>query len=248
MSLEDEKLFIGVEVEINSACNRVCSYCPNERHQRKEKGHMDVELFKILLQQLDDLGFNGKMSYHFYNEPLLSNQLEDFIRLTKEKLPGVRTEVYSNGNLLTQERFASLEFAGLDKFTITEHENENNYVFHDVYAALTQEQKKKVKFGHHSKLYLTNRGGLVPVGSTELRPPLARPCFIPSTTIVVTLKGNVLVCYEDYEQQTEQGNILENHLREIWNQESYQALRASLRRGERVKHELCKTCNNMQVI
>lgn len=239
---------MGVEVEINSACNRVCSYCPNQHYQRKEKGHMDIELFRVLLSQLKDLGFAGKMSYHFYNEPLLSPQLEHFIALTKEELPLVRTEVYSNGNLLTHARFESLEKAGLDKFTITEHEDEKNYIFTQVYDTLTEQQKKKVKFGHYSKLYLTNRGGLIEAGSPSIATPLHRPCYIPSTTVIITVKGNVLVCYEDFEQKTEQGNILTTHLGKIWASDRYREFRASLQRGEREKHELCRSCNNIQVI
>jgi len=67
-------------------------------------------------------------------------------------------------------------------------------------------------------------------------------------TAVITVKGNVLTCYEDYNQKNIMGNINDEHIKEIWLKEDYVKFRNDLKKGFRSKYEVCKTCNNMQVI
>ena len=69
---------------------------------------MDLENFEVILKQLQDMGYRGKMSYHFYGEPLLHPKLNQFIELTKKTLPEVRSEIFSNGVYLTKAKFDSL--------------------------------------------------------------------------------------------------------------------------------------------
>ena len=63
---------MGIEIEINHDCNRACAYCPNSSLKRKNQGQMSERLFLRLLGQLKEIGYRGRISYHFYNEPLLS--------------------------------------------------------------------------------------------------------------------------------------------------------------------------------
>lgn len=242
---QDYDLFLGLEIEINHGCNMACSYCPNSTTERKEQGHMNESTFRELMGQLKDLQYKGRLCYHFYNEPLSSDHLEAFVEISKTYCPETKSEIYTNGTLLSYERFKSLESSGVDRFYITKHEDTPKIIFDKTFSRLSPEEKEKVRYVGHENLILSNRGGEIDVGPT---PPLKLPCHIPRTGVVITLRGNVLACYEDYAQKNEMGNILENHIWEIWTSPKYVQFRENLKKGKRELYEVCGRCNNRQVI
>ena len=234
--------FMGVEIEINHDCNRACTYCPNSVTERKGQGRMSEKLFLSILHQLADIHYQGRISYHFYNEPLLSPDLDRFVTLTKEILPLSWIEIYTNGTLLTAKRLESLVSLGVDKFTVTKHHTEKNYPFESLYEGLAPDYKKRIKFQKYEDLHFTSRGGLIEAGP-DLSLPLSLACLIPSTLVVVTVDGNVLPCFEDYNEENIMGNVLTSPLSEIWRSEKYTNFRDDLKNKRRGDHPVCKTCN-----
>lgn len=209
---------------------------------------MRPEVLKVLVQQLVDIEFKGSVHYHFYNEPLLFKGLEDYVSLVKNKLPETRSKIYTNGKLLDRDRFQNLIAAGVDQFIVTKHEGEENGAFEKMFFSLSESEKAYIKYEGYSTLILSNRGGVLDVGKDVKSLPLSRPCYIPTMSLVVTLLGNVLTCYEDFYQQSQQGNILETHIRDIWLSPPYVAFREALAQGKRSEYEVCRKCNNTQVI
>ncbi len=105
-------------VEVTTRCNLNCFMCVKQQDGcTLSEGDMDPELFARLapaFPQLESLVLNG------IGEPLLSPQLEDFIRLARSSMPkdswiGFQT----NGLLLTSQRALSLVSAGLDKICVS---------------------------------------------------------------------------------------------------------------------------------
>lgn len=235
--------FMGVDIEINHECNRTCAYCPNSNTERRNQGRMSEELFLVLMKQLREIGYRGRISYHFYNEPLLSPDLDRFVGLTKEYLPRSWIELYTNGTLLDEPRLRSLLALGVDKFTVTKHHGSPVYPFEALLARLEPEVRARIKFQDYRKLILTSRGGLVRAGTLKAKPPLDLPCLIPSTMFVVTVNGNVVPCFEDYHEQNVMGSLRERPLLEIWNSEKYTRFRADLRSRKRGAHPVCRDCN-----
>lgn len=240
-------LFNAIEIEINHNCNKACSYCPNAEYERIEKGHMSPLIFKLLIQQLNDIQFSGRMSFSFYNEPTLSPNLELFTKLAKVSLPKITIELYSNGTLINTVKFRSLIAAGIDKFIITKHENIIDYVFEQTMNELTAEELKKVEYRTYQDLTLTNRGGLLKQ-ITHDKDLTLLPCMIPKMMATVTVEGNVVPCFEDFYQKNQVGNITEKHIRDIWHSGPYAQFRENLARGLRHKYEVCKSCNRTQVL
>jgi radical SAM protein with 4Fe4S-binding SPASM domain len=241
------KYFLGIEIEINHHCNLACDYCPNSNSKRISQGNMSIENFLIILNQLKDINYNGRISYHFYNEPLLHPQLEEFIFLSKKILPNTRSEIFTNGILLNEAKFHSLRLAGTDKFTVTQHQGISNLAFNQTLQKLNEEEKKIIKYYDHSELTYSNRGGLVNYGK-KLTEPSKRTCLIPTCSLVVTVNGSIVACYEDYKEKNIMGNIFQEHIKDIWNKPKYQQFREDLKQGLRYKYEVCKTCNNLKVV
>lgn len=241
------KLPLAIEIEINSDCNLSCAYCPNDKSERIEKGHMQPAVFETLMQQLAELDYAGRISYHFYNEPTLSPNLNMFVQMTKQYLPKCRIVLYTNGTNLNKNKIQELESLGVQKFMITQHIKTELTELHSENYHLKNQNETTVKLSTYKEIPFTNRGGLVSVGK-KINVPLKTPCFIPYSVLVVSVLGNVISCYEDFNQKHVMGNINQTHLRDIWNSEKYLNFRNEIKRGHREKFEVCKTCNNQSLI
>lgn len=243
-----EKLPLAIEIEINSGCNLSCSYCPNSKYQRVEQGHMSVELYEKIMKQLQVHSYAGRISYHFYNEPTLSPNLELFVEMTRSYLPQARTNLFSNGTLLNQKKIEDLFSRGLNKFSITEHEKTHLKRVRQAQSELGPAFDEKVRFVSYQELPLSNRGGALPEVGGSVDAVKTSPCLVPKCVLVITLKGNVVPCFEDYFQKNVMGNVNDQDLLEIWNSPRYVQFRQDLKMGQRQKYEACRTCNNYLII
>lgn len=247
MSIESKDYFSTIEIEINHACNMSCSYCPNSVTERMEKGHMSRPLFELIITQLQEIGFKGVMSFSFYNEPTLSSCLNEFIEIACAQLQGVFIKLYSNGSLLTIDRFQSLKKSGVGQFVITKHENVENFIFQNAFDQLSHDEKKSVVLQSYKDLNLTNRGGVLKHITSE-RDLNFLPCHIPNKMLTITLEGNVIPCFEDFHQVNSMGNVKEQTIKQIWNSKKYIDFRNQLKMGMRHKNKVCKNCNRFEVL
>ena len=237
----------AVEIEINSACNRACSYCPNSVAERKTKGVMSTELYSTVIAQLAAINFKGRISYDFYNEPLLHPKISEFVALTKQQLPECKIHLYSNGTLLSDKKFRELLVAGVDRFVITRHEEDidsSNYLFEKTFALLSQEERSRVQYKKFTDLTLVNRGGLLRHIAAEGLP--LHPCFIPSHMLTVLNDGRVLSCFEDFNEDLVFGDLKSEKLIDIWQKDSYKRFRGDLKKGLRHLYEPCKNCSRRE--
>lgn len=240
-------LFQAVEIEINHRCNLSCSYCPNSVDERIEKGVMELELYERLMLQLKQINYQGRISYDFYNEPLLHPQIFDIVQLTKKYLPHCRLEIYTNGTTLTYLNFLKFLDFGVDKFIVTKHEQVSKLPLDDYISQLPEKNKKALSYRSFQDLRLTNRGGVLPHIQHQFTTSLL-PCYIPSTIVTVTVKGNVLPCFEDFYQEHIMGNINQSGLLEIWESPKYQQFRQHLRQAQRHRFSPCQNCNRLNTV
>jgi 2-deoxy-scyllo-inosamine dehydrogenase (SAM-dependent) len=226
-------LFQVVEIEVNSRCNRRCSYCPVALDPRPAVPvRMADAVFDELVGQLGAVGFDGRVSYHFYNEPLLRTDLESLVESMAVAVPGAIQVLYTNGDRLDDERYERLRAAGVDYFVVTLH------------GGTTVPPRPFQVLQTGQDLVLTNRGGLL----TDLPGPTAAlqrtPCFAPSEIAIVTVTGDVLLCYEDANRSVVMGNVMDRPLAEIWDDERFVDARQALARGERERFAICASCSN----
>lgn len=137
---------------------------------------------------------------------------------------------------------------GVDKFTVTQHVQVDAKQISDSIESLDSDTKKKIKLSSYKDLIMTNRGGSVGVKHKDRTPPLKLPCFIPKCVLIVTVKGNVVPCFEDFFQKNSMGNVKNEHILDIWNSEKYIDFRTKLKQGARSEIEVCKTCNNALLV
>lgn len=219
-----------VEIEVNSRCNRRCVYCPNSLPDlpRVEK-FMYKELFKMIILELEYIEFSGRLSFHFFNEPLVRRDLEALVAWARARLPWAYFLLYTNGDLLDDDRHAALLEAGIDNFLVTRHD----------FDAYPERPFQFVQLP--SNFTLSGRGGTI----ARTDEPLDIACFGPSEMMIVTVNGDVVLCHEDAERRHVMGTFATQTLEEIWFSKRFMEFREPLERGDRsAASAMCRTCDN----
>jgi cyclic pyranopterin phosphate synthase len=222
-----------VEIEVNSKCNRQCSYCPVSILPPPPvvPEYMEEKIFKSVIDALTQIRYFGIISYHLYSEPLLRNDLEYLIAQVKNKIPNAFQVIYSNGDNLTDKRYNSLINAGIDLFIVTRHSQ----------TPIIERPKQIIKFPN--ELIINNRGGIL----SKLDKPLTLPCYSPSERLIVTITGDILLCCNDAGRTNVMGNLGEKSLEEIWFNNEFKKKRELLRKGNRADAaKICEYCDDIE--
>ena len=234
-------MFRAVELEINSMCNRTCGYCPNISDKRP-LGYMEESLFFKIIDELAAIDYDGRISYHFYGEPLLDKRLPRFVEQTRKRVPKSYTEVYSNGDFLTLDKFREYIRLGLDNFLITQHDNCIPPNLQNILDNLKPEEKQHLVIRFAKDRFMNNRSGLITTLNV-VNEPLHAACDWPLTSMVVTMAGNVVLCCNDYYETEVVGNLMKQSLREVWTGPRFEMFRRALSRGDRTVSPLCEKCD-----
>ncbi len=107
---------VKVYFEVTNACNFDCDFCPSGGSTRR-RGPMDFALLQKGIDEIAAGRLADTVGFHILGEPLLYPRIYDAIAYAKSK--GLRTEINTNGSLLTPERLAQLMAAGLDDLAIS---------------------------------------------------------------------------------------------------------------------------------
>jgi radical SAM protein with 4Fe4S-binding SPASM domain len=228
---------VVVECELNSDCNRSCSYCPQSIDLLpRTPQQMSDDVFEWMLDDLARIDFHGRFSHHLYGEPLLNPRLDERVRRIRQRLPKAIQVMFSNGDLLTDELHGSLLEAGIDFFAITRHER----------GPYAERPHQAVQYAR--ELVFTSRGGTIDFLLKKKRNSLAairqRPCHAPDEMLIVGWNGHLLRCYEDARRESPLGDLRVETLAAIWARTA--PMREALQRGDRAAAgSPCGTCDNI---
>ncbi len=102
-------------VELSARCNLRCVMCPNKDMDESAKGLMSWDVFKKTVDEAAEFIFD--MSLHHRGESLLHPEAVNMIAYAAKKIP--RTNLHTNGTLLTQEVSRGLVEAGLTRISFS---------------------------------------------------------------------------------------------------------------------------------
>lgn len=223
-----------VEIETTTLCTRKCGYCPNS-FMTRPPGLMAEETFYKVIDDLKSMGFKGRLSPHFYGEPLSDARLEKFIRYTKKSLPQCTVKLFTNGDLLTFERFESLRDSGVDIVRISNHDRILNETVSRLKARYPQMIEVIDYYSDYisSKTLIFNRGGLLDTGKK-----MSRTCHFVNF-VTIDYRGNMVLCCNDYTSSVVLGNVHKETVKTIWNRHSFR--RACIMNGLWL-YPICKKC------
>jgi len=246
--------FSNLEINITDLCNRKCSFCPksNRKLFPNRKKFLTESFYQKILEELSFLHFKGRISFCGLSEPLMHNNLNSLITLTKKYCPDCFLDILTNGDFLTVSNAKIFFKSGLDNIKISMYDGPHQIsLFNEIKAKLllTDEQfiirKRYLSSNKNFGLTINNRGGSVNLqeyGITPLKEPLKRSCYYPFHKLIIDHNGDVMICPCDWQKKLIVGNLNKKSLLEIWNSELLTKVRKRLIEKDRT-FPPCQECD-----
>jgi len=235
-----------VSIEINTHCNRACSYCPNSVLPQPSK-LIKHEVFLAIVARLRAIKYNGVVDFIFFSEPTLHPRLAEYIAHVKKEVPWCVTRICTNGDLLTHEKVAVLKGSGLDRIYAMRHNptpadwvprmQELSASFPGLFILMDIDQVREEQG-------LEDFQGLLDVG----KPRFARHrdghafCNVHSHVAQIAVNGDWQLCCIDYDKSHKFGNLVEEDFLSIWRKQNFSRMRDSLLGGKPILPK-CKNCS-----
>ena len=246
----DQPLFDHIEIETVNRCNGTCSFCPvNRNEDPRPKAVMTQELFESIVDQLENLDYSGRFTTFSNNEPLLDDRIIGFNEYARRKLPNARMHLFTNGTLLTLDKFIALAEV-LDELIIDNYQQELRLIKPCAriveYCEEHPELKKKVTIVlRKPQEILTSRGGTAPNRKRLLEYGEDR-CVLPFKQMIVRPDGKVSLCCNDAIGRYTLGDLNKEKLTDVWYGARFQEVRRCLYEG-RKKWGSCRYCDAFSV-
>jgi radical SAM protein with 4Fe4S-binding SPASM domain len=106
---------IRLWIELTSVCNYTCIMCPNKDLKKQEKGFMDLNLYKKIVDEVKEYAFDINLAHR--GESLLHPDLIEAISYAKKNK--IFTRIHTNGSLLTEELSQKILSSGLDRLSFS---------------------------------------------------------------------------------------------------------------------------------
>lgn len=211
---------------------------------------MSDELFRKIISDLESLNYSGVISLFSNNEPFLDERIFDFHEYANQKLPKAIFNLYTNGTLLTFEKFQAI-LPYLDYLTIDNYNDKheiNSQDLRKIYDYINQHSELKARVNFSFRLeneVFFSRAGQAPnkKGRSD-RYAKKLICYYPFYQIVIRPTGQVSQCCNDALGQITMGDVNNQSLLEIWNSENFRNLRKEMLANARKNLPLCKDCDS----
>jgi len=236
INLFPNNIFISADIETYGYCNRSCEFCfNNSKFPLREKGIMLEEMWNKIIDELSHLRYKGRISPHFFGEPLLDKKLSQYVRYAREKCPNSYILIVSNGDLLDEDKFLELIDSGVNKLYITNYDDklrptvQNLVNIYPAYIAVRQ----------YTDFYKIDRAGMI----FEKGKSISKLCLSLYGQLVINWKGEIVLCCMDYYAKYVLGNVKDSRIVDIWRSEKMSDYRKKLIKGMREFIEICKFCD-----
>lgn len=258
------KLFNTLCLEINSRCNRKCSFCPVAYNTRPDE-RMDLDILNKVFRELNALKYRGRIEFYIYNEPAKDMPwLKEVLTRARANVPRSCLMIASNGDYFKgPEQIKELFDLGLNQLLINcyspglyerrlpwlaalpqEIRRDQN-----VYTVLSSKAKciemldksKPEEFGT-GIFRLVNRAGNIPEFMPALDKPVERMCVKPFRLLNINWRGDALVCCQDYHGRVSYGSAGASTLTQLWQHPVMNEYRRRLLQKDR-SLPLCRSCD-----
>ena len=236
-----------IELSIIDVCNRKCSFCPKvdpniapDTYQR-----MQLSLIDKLCNELREMKYKGSVVLCGYGEPMLHKE----VNIICKKLSEVSfVEVVTNGDTLSPKVIKNLYANNVNKLLISMYDGEHQIEKFNKMILKAEVPKDFVilrdRWYDSSKDYglkLTNRTGTINIGEQEKIGTFTK-CFYPSYQFLIDWNGDVFLCPQDWQRRVTMGNMMQEHIFDIWDGKIMNKYRKDLINGKRINSP-CTSCN-----
>ena len=247
MTVNTERVIpLFVNIETISKCNGLCSFCCcNIKEDTRKTKVMSDETFKKIIDDLARITYDGVITLNINNEPFLDKDLILKLKYVREKIPNAYSYLYTNGSLLNIKKIQEIiDFNLLDELVINNYSTK--YKLNNTNAKLYKYLKnEKLNFKitinlRYSNEILSNRANSSP--NKKGYKVINSYCSIPYTDLNIFPDGIVGICCCDTKEVTNLGNVNEDNIIDIFNNDKFMNLRKKMIKG-RSYNEFCKYCD-----
>ena len=212
---------------------------------------MSDDLFRKIIQDLADMNYSGVIAFYSNNEPLLDERIINFYKYANEKLPNAFFSMWTNGTLLTFEKFLEI-MAYLDSLVIDNYNDDkqiNSPELQKIYDYIQAhpEIQNRVNFAFRlQNEVLTSRGGQAPnkIGKNN-KNALNVLCPLPFRQLIIRPTGEISLCCNDPLGKYTMGDLNTQTINEVWNSEKYKSVREEMLKNGRKNLMLCNQCDSL---
>jgi hypothetical protein len=232
------KMFNSFDLETSALCNRKCATCLRNSHPNRvavqrffTQSFMPLQTIQQILDQAADLGYKGKLCLCHWNEPLMDPRIVEIVKLAKSYN---RFYVYffTNGDFLTEEIAGQLDGL-LDGIAVSLYLSGSARVetSRRIRQAFSRSQVQ-IKGDHRPAHF---HPGVVGDPRRHCRPVPRR--------LIVTYRGEYLLCCEDLLGEFSLGRFPEVSLKDYWFGEKHSTILNTLSApGGRAAYPYCAVC------
>lgn len=239
-------LFSFIELNINNRCTRQCRFCPRIAVPATQGKYLDLSVHNKLLDDLNDLNYEGLIMYSGFSEPLLHAHLEELIANVKKKIPASTFGIVTNGDLLDAKKLQSIFKNGLDILSISLYDGSHQIEHFSKMmnsVDLTNDQvflrRRYYQDGNNGFIY-SNRAGAL---ETNVKLPIKKRCFYPFYTLYIDYNGDVQFCPHDPNKNIILGNVKNSNIFDIWTCDELYRIRRCLSVQNRADILPCSKCD-----
>ncbi len=235
-----------VNIETISKCNGLCSFCCcNIKQDTRKTKVMEEKTFKKIIDDLAKINYDGVITLNINNEPFLDKNLIPKLKYIRKKIPNAYSYLYTNGSLLDIKKIQEIiDYHLLDELIINNYSTK--YRLNTRNAKIYKYLKnRKLNFKiqinlRYSNEVLSNRANSSP--NKKGYKLINSYCSIPYTDLNVFPDGIVGICCCDTKEVTNLGNVNENNIIDIFNNNKFTELRIKMLKG-RNNNEFCQYCD-----
>ncbi|EOS34851.1 radical SAM additional 4Fe4S-binding SPASM domain-containing protein [Lachnospiraceae bacterium A4] len=243
---QDNKLFEHIEIETINRCNGNCDFCPvSKKNESRKYAVMERGLFENIIMQLAEIDYTGRLALFSNNEPFLDDDIIDKHRFARGKLPNAKMHLFTNGTLLSVEKFkAVIDY--LDELIIDNYHKDLRLIkpceeIRD-YCEQHIELKNKVTIVlRNPHEILTTRGGDAP-NRKEMVSYGKERCALPFKQLIIRPDGKVSLCCNDPLGKNTLGDLTKESVLDVWNNDKFKTVRKCLYEG-RANWKHCEYCD-----
>lgn len=250
-------LWKNLEVEIQSACNRDCVFCPRygDRSGIRKDGEgkpvivqMPSENVYRIIDQAAQLHFTGKIKLHRLSEPFIDSRYVEFAHYIKRQglhlFENTNGDVLRNNDALCDQLDGLIEHLTIGLYDDYQHDREKQ---EDMAYWRSKFQKTTIAFSLPQENCIIRQGSHVYGRVNKSEDALQLPCNQPSRMFLIRYDGHVQLCCEDDCCAFNLGNAFDQKLQDIWWSYRHITITRQLQQtGGRLKFDRCQRCYNSQ--
>ena len=208
-----------VEIETHAKCNRICSFCPNVRADRRlDQTIMDNAVLDSVFHELGSIDYTAQIVVARYSEPLANRPyLYQCLAQARAAVPRAELCITTNTDYLTPAVLDKLCELGLNRLYMSLYLRDRERWSIELARTYTERLQKKLGIRplsvtespttvlatytykglylsstcHNWQTYGTDRGGSLTQYQSE---PRVGPCRDPFETFVIDYNGSVVPC------------------------------------------------------